>query len=78
MKFAFKIIQITFGSVVYMAKIVSGHPCKYSDRCSLKSIALDCNSWDLKPEDCSIYKLIEDVEEIKRKLNTIERLNFHF
>lgn len=51
------------------SKLVSGHPCKYADKCNFRSIAMGCGSWDIKTENCIIYKLIEDVQELKSKIN---------
>ncbi len=49
------------------SKLVTGHPCMYAGDCNnLKNIL--CSSYDYKPEDCIIYKLMEDVKELKSKI----------
>ena len=49
------------------SRLVTGFPCKYASDCNnFKNIV--CSSTNFKPEDCIIFKLIEDVKELKSKI----------
>ncbi len=49
------------------AKLVSGHRCKYANICNIRNSASGYSSWHINTENCIIYKLMEDVQELKKK-----------
>lgn len=53
-----------------MARIIGPKHCKYEERCNFNKIDGYCvlKTLDKEANDCIIYQLIEDIQEIKNKI----------
>ena len=47
--------------------------CEYMDKCVFKAPGLVCPAWTRGSQYCIIYQLKKDVEELKAKVEKIEK-----
>ena len=56
-----------------MVKIVTPQKeCKYLETCNLQSIVINCTIWSQNTDRCIIFKLMNDVQELKDLKRGIE------
>ena len=56
-----------------MVKLVTPQKeCKYRETCNLKGIVMNCNIWAQNTDRCIIFKLMNDIQELRDFKQEIE------